>query len=252
MKAMAPRRHARSSEAGDAVVPARRSRRRIVRGIALALSIAALLTLIVALVVGSHRISWTDLPALLERLGALRSSPVAALAMLGAFVVGGLVVFPVNLLIAASVIAFGSGAGALVALAGSLASALLLHAIGALIPERIHARFAGTVIERLRERIARHGVLAVAVVRLLPIAPYSIVSAAAGAAGIRRLPYLCGTALGMAPGIALYAVFVDRARAVIADPRPLSFAMLAFAALLIVATALLLKRLRARGRDARS
>jgi hypothetical protein len=39
---------------------------------------------------------------------------------------------------------------------------------------------------------------------------------------------------------------------VIADPRPLSFAMLAFAALLIVATALLLKRLRARGRDARS
>jgi membrane protein implicated in regulation of membrane protease activity len=56
----------------------------------------------------------------------------------------------------------------------------------------------------------------------------------------------------MAPGIALYAVFIDRALAVIADPRPLSWAMLLFAIVLIVAVALLLKRLRRRGRDARS
>ncbi|HVV96400.1 MAG TPA: VTT domain-containing protein [Rhodanobacteraceae bacterium] len=222
------------------------------RRIALAILAAALLTLIVALVVGSRRISWSDLPVLVERLSALRSSPVAALAMLGVFLVGGLLVFPVNILIAASIVAFGPVVGAAIALLGSLASALLLHAIGSLLPERIHARFAGATVERMRERIVRHGVLAVAIVRLVPIAPYSIVSLAAGAAGVRRVPYLAGTALGMAPGIALYAVFVDRARAVIADPRPLSWAMLLFAIVLIVAIALLLKRLRRRGRDARS
>jgi uncharacterized membrane protein YdjX (TVP38/TMEM64 family) len=224
----------------------------IVRRIALAMLAAALLTLIVALVVGSRRISWSDLPVLVERLSALRSSPVAALAMLGVFLVGGLLVFPVNILIAASIVAFGPVVGAAIALLGSLASALLLHAIGSLLPERIHARFAGATVERMRERIVRHGVLAVAIVRLVPIAPYSIVSLAAGAAGVRRVPYLAGTALGMAPGIALYAVFVDRARVVIADPRPLSWAMLLFAIVLIVAVALLLKRLRRRGRDARS
>jgi uncharacterized membrane protein YdjX (TVP38/TMEM64 family) len=237
---------------GEPSAQRRGSRRLIVRRIALAVAAAALLTLIVALAVGSRRISWSDLPVLVERLGALRSSPVAAIAMLGAFVVGGLIVFPVNLLIAASVVAFGSAAGAAVALLGSLASALLLYAIGALLPERIHARFAGATVERLRERIARHGVLAVAIVRLVPIAPYSIVSVAAGAAKIPRIPYIAGTALGMAPGIALYAVFVDRARAVIADPRPLSWAMLLFAIVLIVAAALLLKRLRRRTRDAPS
>jgi uncharacterized membrane protein YdjX (TVP38/TMEM64 family) len=224
----------------------------IVRRIALAILAAALLTLIVALVVGSRRISWSDLPVLVERLSALRSSPVAALAMLGVFLVGGLLVFPVNILIAASIVAFGPVVGAAIALLGSLASALLLHAIGSLLPERIHARFAGATVERMRERIVRHGVLAVAIVRLVPIAPYSIVSLAAGAAGVRRVPYLAGTALGMAPGIALYAVFIDRALAVIADPRPLSWAMLLFAIVLIVAVALLLKRLRRRGRDARS
>lgn len=240
------------AETGEPLAPPRGSRRLIVRRIALAILAAALLTLIVALVVGSRRISWSDLPVLVERLSALRSSPVAALAMLGVFLVGGLLVFPVNILIAASIVAFGPVVGAAIALLGSLASALLLHAIGSLLPERIHARFAGATVERMRERIVRHGVLAVAIVRLVPIAPYSIVSLAAGAAGVRRVPYLAGTALGMAPGIALYAVFVDRARAVIADPRPLSWAMLLFAIVLIVAIALLLKRLRRRGRDARS
>jgi uncharacterized membrane protein YdjX (TVP38/TMEM64 family) len=140
------------AETGELLARPRGARRVIVLRIAFAVSAAALLTLVVALIVGSHRIPWSDLPVLVERLSALRSSPVAAIAMLGAFLVGGLVVFPVNLLIAASVIAFGSAAGAAVALLGSLASALLLHAIGSLLPERFRARFAGATIERLRPR----------------------------------------------------------------------------------------------------
>jgi threonine/homoserine/homoserine lactone efflux protein len=52
----------------------------------------------------------------------------------------------------------------------------------------------------------------------------------------------------MLPGIVLYALFADRARKVIADPRPLSWAMLLFALLLIVAAGLLLRHLRGRAR----
>ena len=52
----------------------------------------------------------------------------------------------------------------------------------------------------------------------------------------------------MIPGIALYALFVERAREVIADPRPLSWAMLAFAVILIAAFALLLRALARRHR----
>ena len=59
--------------------------------------------------------------------------------------------------------------------------------------------------------------IAVAIVRVLPIAPYSIVSLAAGIAGIGRVAYFAGTALGMLPGIVLYALFADRARKVIAE-----------------------------------
>ena len=88
--------------------------------------------------------------------------------------------------------------------------------------------------------------------RIVPIAPYSVVSVAAGAAEIARVPYLVGTMLGMAPGILLYAIFVDRAREVIADPRPLSWAMLFFAVVLIIAVALFVRRFRRRSERAKA
>jgi uncharacterized membrane protein YdjX (TVP38/TMEM64 family) len=224
------------------------TRRRAWRWLLVAGIVAALLTLAVAIVVGARSFAWSDLPAFVERMSAWRGSPLAMLSMIAFFVVGGLVVFPVNLLMATSIVVFGPVAGGTIALLGSLASAGVLHQIGTAFPEHVFSRFAGRHAEQLRVRVARHGLIAVAIVRLLPIAPYSIVSLASGIAGIARVPYLAGTALGMLPGIVLYALFADRARKVIADPRPLSFALLLFALLLIVAVALLLRHLRARAR----
>lgn len=222
---------------------ARTGKQRALRWLLIAGTVAALLTLAIGVVIGARSFAWSDLPAFIDRMSVWRSSPLAMLAMLGCFVVGGLVVFPVNLLIATSIVVFGPVAGALIALLGSVASAAVLHQIGRSFPQHVWTRFAGRHVERLRERIAQHGVIAVAIVRILPIAPYSVVSVAAGVADIGRGAYLAGTALGMAPGIALYALFIDRARAVIADPRPLSWAMLVFAAILLVAVGLLLRHL---------
>lgn len=46
-----------------------------------------------------------------------------------------------------------------------------------------------------------------AVVRLLPIAPFTIVNVVAGASHLRLRDYLLGTLLGMSPGIVLTVVF---------------------------------------------
>ena len=232
----------------DEATAAPSTRRRAWRWLLIAAGISALLTLVIAIIVGAHSFAWSDLPAFVDRMTAWRGSPLAMLAMIGFFVVGGLVVFPVNLLMATAIVVFGPIAGGVIALLGSLASAGVLHQIGTAFPEHVFSRFAGRHAEQLRERVARHGLIAVAIVRLLPVAPYSVVSLAAGIAGIARVPYFVGTALGMLPGIVLYALFADRARKVIADPRPLSWAMLLFALLLIVAVALLLRHLRGRAR----
>jgi phospholipase D1/2 len=216
------------------------------------LAASVLLTLVIGLIVGAREFAWSDLPAFIERMSAWKSSPLAMLTMLGCFIVGGLIVFPVNLLIAASIVVFGPIVGALLALLGSVASATLLHRIGRALPAHLWTRIAGRHAERLRARVAQHGFIAVAIVRVLPIAPYSIVSVAAGAADIALGPYLAGTALGMVPGIVLYALFVDRAREVIADPRPLSWAMLLFALMLLIGSGVLLRRLQQRAHARRA
>jgi uncharacterized membrane protein YdjX (TVP38/TMEM64 family) len=243
------------TSAGKAADPARENsagrqpsgrKRLALRWLLIAGSIVAAATLAIGAVIGARAVDWSRLPHVLEHLSTWRDSPLAILAMLACFVLGGVVVFPVNLLIAASIVVFGPLIGASIALVGSLASAAVLHQIGCSFPEHAWTRIANAHVEHIRERIARHGVIAVAIVRVLPIAPYSIVSLAGGIAGIARAPFLIGTALGMMPGILLYAFFADRAREVIANPRPLSWAMLGFAVVLIVAVAFLLRFYRKR------
>jgi phospholipase D1/2 len=97
-------------------------------------------------------------------------------------------------------------------------------------------------LNRITRRLARKGLVAIAVIRLLPIAPFSVVNAVAGASHIRLREFLLGTALGMFPGIVATVVFVDRVTAVITDPGLPTFLMLAGFVALIVAIALFVHR----------
>src|SRR3982750_3243854 len=99
------------------------TRHRAWRWLVIAADGSGLLTLIIAIVVGAHSFAWSDLPAFIDRMTAWRGSPLAMATMLGCFVVGGLVVFPVNLLIATSIVVFGPIAGGVIAFIGSLARA---------------------------------------------------------------------------------------------------------------------------------
>jgi phospholipase D1/2 len=55
-------------------------------------------------------------------------------------------------------------------------------------------------------------------VRLVPVAPFSIVNLAAGAICIPPLDYILGTALGLLPGLAIMSVLGDRAITLIESP----------------------------------
>src|SRR5207302_1054970 len=64
-------------------------------------------------------------------LAAIAEVPGAFLIVLAAFIGGGLVVFPVLVLIAATAAAFGPWLGFLYALTGAIASAIVTYAVGA-------------------------------------------------------------------------------------------------------------------------
>ena len=212
---------------------------RATRRTRLALLLVAALALggaLVASLILATPLEWPDAAQWLDAARRARDVPLAPLLALACFAVGGLLVFPVNLLIAACIVVFGPALGGLLALTGSVLSAGLVHEIGRRWPRETTRRWFGARGERLRERIVGHGLLAIAIVRIVPVAPYSIVGFVSGVARVHRGDYLIGTALGMAPGVALYALFVDRALAVLADPHPLAWLLLATALGLLVAT----------------
>jgi phospholipase D1/2 len=122
-----------------------------------------------------------------------------------AFIVGGLVAFPVIVLIAATAAALGPWTGALSATAGVLLSSLLLFMIGRFLGHKRLQSLLGSRALRVQQRIIGQGVIAVAMIRMVPIAPFSFVNLIAGASQLRLSDFLIGTILGMAPGIVTMA-----------------------------------------------
>lgn len=181
-------------------------------------------------------------------VGAFADHPAAPWLVLLGFVLGGLVALPVTLLVVLTVIAFGPLAGFVYALAGATLSALAAFGLGRVLGHRAIARMTGSRIHTLSRRLGEAGILAVAAVRMVPLAHFSVISLVAGATHVRLRSFALGTVLGMTPGIGVIALLLDRLVAVSAEPGLTQYLLLAGASLgmlaLLLATRLLVRRLR--------
>ncbi len=151
-------------------------------------------------------------------LAGIADWPAAPLVVLAAFVIGGLVVFPVLLLIAATAAVFGPWLGFVLAGTGAILSAVVTYAVGAAIGRSAMENVMGPRLNRVRRGIVKRGVLAVAAVRLVPIAPFTLVNLVAGASKIRFSDYLLGTIIGMAPGLILMSALGFQIWSIITRP----------------------------------
>jgi uncharacterized membrane protein YdjX (TVP38/TMEM64 family) len=169
---------------------------------------------------------WTPLGELLDRdsllagFAWLRNQSLTPLLVLGAYLVGGLLVFPLSLLIVATGMVFGPLTGLSYALAGSLLSAAAMFMLGRGLGRRTLRDLAGTRLLRASRGMARQGVLAVFALRLVPVAPFTVVNLVLGASHLRFRDYLLGTALGLLPGIIAVTLLGDRLAELIRDPGP--------------------------------
>ena len=154
--------------------------------------------------------------------------------------------FPVLLLIAATAAAFGPWLGFALAGAGAIASAAVTYGVGAAIGRRMIENVAGPRVHRVRRSIVRHSVLAVTSIRLVPIAPFTLVNLVAGASRIPFADYLLGTILGMAPGLLVMSALGYQIWSIFAEPTTTNvllflLAVLAWLAVSIGAQALVLR-----------
>jgi phospholipase D1/2 len=181
---------------------------------------------IVALVVVALVLAWRYTPLaeladpdwLRARMADIAEASWGPVVVIAVYVVAGLVAFPVMLLIAVTAATFGAWPGMLYAAAGSIASALVTYLIGRQLGADLLRNLLGPRINRISRGIARRGVLAVAAIRLVPVAPFTLVNLVAGASRVRPLDYFVGTALGMAPGIALMSTLGSQVFDVLSDP----------------------------------
>jgi len=161
--------------------------------------------LVIGAVICLAALAWRFSPIppeeLLRRAQALRDFPGAVLWVPAAYVLLGLVLFPFVALRVGTILVFGPVVGAVYALAGAAASALVGHALGQRLGADAVARSLGPRARAIRERFARRGILAVAAARMVPLGPFMLVNAVAGAARIPRRDFLIGTLVGTSPGL---------------------------------------------------
>ncbi len=167
---------------------------------------------------------WTPLSAWLEieRVEAaaqwIQNSRFTPLLVLAAYVIGGLAVIPVTLMIIATVSVFGPWFGAGYALIGSELAALAAFGVGHILGRDTVSRIAGSRVNRLSRLISRRGVLTIVTVRIVPVAPFTVINIIAGVSEIRLRDFAIGSFIGMIPGIFAIALLADRIIASLREP----------------------------------
>ena len=153
---------------------------------------------------------WLDIGSAMTAAEWIRQQPLTPLLVLAAHVAGGLVAFPVTLMVIATVIVFGPLWGTGYSLLGALLSAMATFGAGRLIGQDAVRRLSGSIVNRISRTLAQSGVLTIITLRIVPVAPFSIINVVAGVSGIRLRDFVLGTVIGMVPGVAAIAVLADR------------------------------------------
>lgn len=155
----------------------------------------------------------------------LKNDLLTSVGVVFAYILTGLLMVPVTILIGATGIIFSPLLGTLYALMGCLASAITAYGIGTKLGHNMIRRLSGKRLNRISKYLAKKGILTIAIVRNIPIVPFTIINLLAGASHIKLSDFLIGTAIGMLPGILAINIFSNRLMSVIKNPSPGNIAL---------------------------
>jgi phosphatidylserine/phosphatidylglycerophosphate/cardiolipin synthase-like enzyme/uncharacterized membrane protein YdjX (TVP38/TMEM64 family) len=168
---------------------------------------------------------------------SIRSTPVGAAGVVVGFWVAATLGIPVTLLIVTVAAVFGAASAVAISLLGVAGSGSLGFFIGRRLPRGGGEGRLGRRLRPIAKRLRHRGVLAIAVLRNVPIAPFALVNVACGLSPLGFGAFLVGTVLGMGPGIVVASVFGQALGDWISDPTLGGVLRIAGAALLVVAVA---------------
>lgn len=154
---------------------------------------------------------FVDPERLAGQLDELQQTFWAPFAFAAAFPLLGLVVFPVTALSALVAFLFPPHIAIAISFSGIMMSAALLHSLGSRFEKTVRNSL-GSAMTRVDDALSDHGIVTIAAIRMIPLAPFTFVNLIAGALGIPLRDYLLGTALGLTPGMIILCLFGRQAR----------------------------------------
>jgi len=140
---------------------------------------------------------------------AFGKQPWAPVALMAAYTPACLVLFPRPLITLAAVIAFGPWLGFAYSLTGICVSSGVTWTMGRHMRRDTVRRLAGPKLDRMIEVLKKRGLLAMTLLRLVPLAPFAVESIVAGAIRMKLWHVVAGTAIGLLPGTLTTTVFGD-------------------------------------------
>ncbi len=136
------------------------------------------------------------------------------------YVVGGFVLFPVTILSLITATVFGSLLGPLYGMVGSLISATVMFWLGHWAGLNGLRNLFGERIRSIDRKFHKSGIVGVAALRFIPIAPYSLVNLVAGISSITFFDFIVGTFLGFLPGLLVKGFVGQSLTEVLINPTP--------------------------------
>ena len=206
-------------------------------------AIAAMLLLLLLAWTYTPLADLADPEAVADALYSVRNEWWIYPAILAAFVLGGIVLFPVTVMIAVSGMLLGPWTGWFYAMLGSMLSAWIGHTTGGWLGGSPVRNISGRAFRAVSQALKSQGVIAVAALRMVPVAPYTVVNMAMGAAGVSARVFLAGSFLGMLPGTFVLTMLGDRLREAWREPAPANVVLFVLVVVLWLGLAFVLQRL---------
>ncbi len=158
----------------------------------------------------------------------LRNSPARLVIILAAYFVGSLLVVPITVLIIATALVFGPMLGSVYSLVGCFLGAGITYALGYFLGRDFVQQITGPdQWEHVKRKIGQADIMAVAIMRLLPVAPFTVVNVILGAFQVSVRDYILGSLLGLTPGILVINLFAHQLKNAVRNPGAGTFALLA-------------------------
>lgn len=161
---------------------------------------------------------WVNFDTIIAWQTSIKNHPAALLIVIGAYVAAGLVFFPVTILSVATVFTFGPILGNLYSLAGWLCSAALGYSMGYAVGHEFFHKLAGPRMEKYL-RSGKHGFITVFILRLLPVAPFTLANMFIGASTIRFRDFMWGSTVGRIPGMIMMALAGVQLEMMLSNPQ---------------------------------